>query len=221
MTTRQRGWRLPAALIALSAAPVLAGTARLVELAGGPALISSDARFTASPLSVVVHVTCAATYALLGAFQFATRFRRRRPGWHRASGRVLVVAGLGVAGSALWMTLFLPPQPGSGPLLFVLRLIFGPAVIAALVLGVAAIRRRDIDAHRAWMTRAYAIALSAGTQVFTQGAGGAIFGHRPLVFDASSGAAWVINLTIAEWAIRRPSGGMTHRRVLVTVGGER
>jgi hypothetical protein len=31
--------------------------------------------------------------------------RRRRPGYHRAAGRTLMVAGALVAGSALWMTL--------------------------------------------------------------------------------------------------------------------
>ncbi|WP_270888324.1 DUF2306 domain-containing protein [Pedococcus sp. 5OH_020] len=221
MTTRQRGWRLPVALIALSAVPVLAGTARLVELSGGPVLINPDARFTASPLPVAVHIACAATYSLLGAFQFLTRFRNRRPGWHRTAGRVLVVAGLGVAGSALWLTLFFPPQPGSGPLLYVLRLVFGPAMVAALMMGVAAIRRRDINAHRAWMTRAYAIAVAAGTQAYTEGVGGALLGHSGLALDISRGAAWVINLTIAEWAIRRPAATPNRRRVAVAVGGPR
>lgn len=121
MTTRQRGWRVPAALVALGAIPLLAGGARLVELAGGPALIPADGRFAASPLPVVVHIVSAAVYALLGALQFVPGFRRRRPGWHRAAGRVLVVAGLGVALSALWLTLFFAPQPDSGPVLFVLR----------------------------------------------------------------------------------------------------
>ena len=218
MTTRQRGWRLPAALIALSLVPVLAGTARIVELAGGPVLIDPDTRFTASPLPVVVHITCAATYAVLGAFQFVSKFRNRRPGWHRAAGRVLVVAGLGVAGSALWMTLLFPPQPGSGPLLFVLRLVFGPAMVAALTLGVAAIRRRDIDAHRAWMTRGYAIAVAAGTQAYAEGVGGAVFGHSSLALDASRGAAWVLNVAVAEWAIRRPTAKPARRRVAATVG---
>jgi hypothetical protein len=119
----------------------------------------------------------------------------------------------------VWMTVFLPPQPGSGPLLFALRLVFGPAVVSALVLGVVAIRRRDISAHRAWMIRAYAIALAAGTQAFTEGAGGALFGHSPAVLDASRGAAWVINLTVAEWAIRRTSATATRRRVALVEGG--
>jgi uncharacterized membrane protein len=204
----------------LSIVPVLAGTARLVELPGGPALIPSDARFTASPLPVVLHIVCAATYAFLGALQFAPRFRRRRPGWHRGAGRVLVVAGTGVAGSALWLTLFFPPQPDSGTLLFLLRLVFAPAMVGSVLLGVAAIRRRDILAHRAWMTRAYAIALGAGTQAFTEGVGGAVLGHSPLALDASRGAAWVINLAVAEWAIRRPSTTKSRRRVAVVVAGQ-
>lgn len=212
MTARQRGWRVPTALVALSVIPVVAGTARLVELAGGPAAIPADARFAVSPLPVVVHIVCAAVYALLGAFQFAAGFRRRRPGWHRAAGRVLVVAALGVALSALWLTLFFPPQEDSGPLLHVLRLVFVPAIVASLVLGVAAIRRGDVATHRAWMTRAYAIALAAGTQAFTEGFGGAVFGGSVLVLDASRGAAWVVNLAVAEWVIRRrPAGGGARR----------
>jgi uncharacterized membrane protein len=51
----------------------------------------------------------AAVDATLGAFQFSSRVRRRRPGWHRMAGRVLVVLGLAVAFSALWMTLFYDP----------------------------------------------------------------------------------------------------------------
>ncbi|WP_406830627.1 DUF2306 domain-containing protein [Pedococcus sp. KACC 23699] len=221
MTARQRGWRVPAALMALSALPVLAGAARLVGLAGGPQLIPADARFTASPLPVVVHIVCAAVFALLGSLQFVGGFRRRRPGWHRASGRVLVAAGAGVALSALWLTLFFAPQPDSGPLLLVLRIAFGSALLATLGLGVAAIRRGDVAGHRAWMVRAYAIALGAATQVFTEGVGGAVLGDGPLALDASRGAAWAINLAVAEWVIRRPHASGESRSGTVALAGER
>jgi hypothetical protein len=117
-----------------------------------------------------------------------------------------------VAVSALWLTLFYDPQPGSGTLLFVFRLVFAPAMATCLVLGFAAIRRRDIAAHRAWMMRAYAIGLGAGTQAFTEGIGEGIFGHGVLVADLSRGAAWVINLAIAEWLIRRPDRRRAARR---------
>jgi hypothetical protein len=46
-----------------------------------------------------------------------------------------------------------------------------------------------------------ALALSAGTQVFTQGIGPALFGSSELTTDLSLGAGWVINLAVAECII--------------------
>ena len=168
-------------------------------------MIPADDRCAGFPVALVVHIVGAAVFALVGAFQFVPRFRRPHPGWHRRAGRVLAVAGLLVAGSALWLTLFYDPQPGTGALLFVLRLVVASAMIGCLVLGVAAVRRRDFTAHRAWMIRAYAIAVAAGTQVFTEGFGGALFGTGEVRGDLLKAAGWVINLAVAEWAIRRPA----------------
>ena len=203
-TSPRLGLRVPIALVALSVIPVFAGIARLVQLSGGPQIIPEDSRFTSSPVAVVMHVVCSITYALFGAMQFAPGFRRRHPGWHRRAGRVLVVAGLGVAVSALWLTLFYPRKENSGDLLYFLRLAFASGMVTCLVLGVTAIRRRDVAAHRAWMIRGYALGLGAGTQAFTEGFGGALFGTSALALDASRGIAWIINLAIAEWAIRQP-----------------
>ncbi len=119
---------------------------------------------------------------------------------------MLAVAGLLVAGSALWLTLVYSPKPGTGDLLFVLRLVFASAMAGSLVLGIAAARRRDLPAHRAWMIRAYAIGLAAGTQAFTEGFGGALFGTGVVRDDLAKGAGWVINLAVAEWAISRAGG---------------
>lgn len=202
---RSRSWPVPAALVALSALPLAAGSARLVELAGGPDLMPADDRFTGFPAALVLHILGAAVFALVGAFQFVPRFRRHHRTWHRRAGRLVAGAGLAVAGSALWLTLFSEAQPGTGALLYVLRLVFGCAMAASLLLGVAAIRRRDVAAHRAWMVRAYAIGLAAGTQAFTEGIGGAVLGTGELRMDLAKGAGWVINLAVAEWAIRRPA----------------
>ena len=78
---------------------------------------------------MIVHIVGAAIYALVGAFQFVPRFRRSHRTWHRRAGRVLIVAGLLVAGSALWMTLLYAAKPGTGDLLYVLRLVFGSALV--------------------------------------------------------------------------------------------
>jgi uncharacterized membrane protein len=194
-------WTVP---LALSLIPVISGSLRLLEVAGGPQLMPTNPRIPASPAPVVVHVLGATLYAILGAFQFSVRLRRRHLNWHRKSGRILVGAGLAVAGSGLWMTLFYTGAPG-GDLLWGIRLLVGSAMAASIVLGFAAIRRRDIAAHRAWMMRAYALGLGAGTQAFTEGIVEALLGTTDLSKAISLGSGWVINAVVAEWLIRRPS----------------
>jgi len=200
----------------LSLIPLAAGTLRLLQLAGGPDVRPADPRYTGFPVALVVHIVGAALFAVVGAFQFVPRFRRRHLTWHRRAGRVLAVAGLAVAGSALWLTLFYPPKPGTGNLLFLFRLVFASGMAGCLVLGFAAIRRRDIPAHRAWMIRAYAIGLAAGTQAFTEGIGGALFGTGELSGDLAKGAGWVLNLAVAEWVIRRPTRSRRRRPAIQT-----
>jgi len=217
MTTQNRtrvqrprpGWPVPVALAAISAIPLIIGALRLLQLAGGPEVIPAEERFAGFPLPVALHILGAATYVLLGTLQFVPRFRRRHRTWHRRAGRILIVAGLLVAASALWMTLLYAAKPGTGDLLYVLRLVFGCALAACLILGFTAIRRRDIPAHRAWMIRAYALALGAGTQAFTLAPYPILTGHDPGPTTRAilMTLAWMINAAVAEWVIRarRPS----------------
>jgi uncharacterized membrane protein YozB (DUF420 family) len=65
------------------------------------------------------------------------------------------------------MTQFYPWPPGDGQIVYVERLIVGSAMVGSIVLALDAIRRRDFASHGAWMMRAYALALGAGTQVLT------------------------------------------------------
>ncbi|MCW2762009.1 MAG: hypothetical protein JWR85_2210 [Marmoricola sp.] len=108
------------------------------------------------------------------------------------------------------MTLFYTGAPG-GDLLWTVRLLVGTAVAASIVMGFTAIRRRDIAAHRAWMIRAYALALGAGTQVFTQGIGEAVFGTSELSTALSVSSGWLVNAAVAEWVIRRPAARRVRR----------
>jgi uncharacterized membrane protein len=202
--SRKGGWGGPLALIALGAPPLVAGTLRLVTLAGVAELMPDSARVAAAPLPVVVHIVSAAVFAVLGAFQFAAGFRRRRPGWHRAAGRLVVGCGLLAGLAGLWLALFYPRGPNVGALLTAFRLLFGSAMVAALVLGFGAIRRGDVRRHRAWLMRAYAIGLGAGTQMLT-GLVAAVLVTPPTELSRAlqDGAGWAINLAVAEWLIRR------------------
>jgi uncharacterized membrane protein len=210
-TSGRSGWRVPALLILLSLVPAIAGTARLAELARGAAITPANARFFAMPLPVVLHIVAVIPFAILGAFQFAPAFRRRHRGWHRAAGRVLAVCGLLAALTGLWMTLVYPWPAGDGVGVYVERLVFGTAMLGSMALALDAIRRRDFAAHGAWMTRAYAIGMGAGTQVLT---------HLPWFLRADGrpgelpravmmGAGWAINVVVAEWVIRRGSSRRT------------
>ena len=191
-------------LIVLSAIPLLFGALRLNELASGAEITPENARFFASPLPVIVHIVGAGVYALFGAFQFVSRLWRRGTGWHRWAGRVIVPCGLIVGLSGIWMTLFYPRAEDASDLLFALRLIFGSGMVLFIILGFIKIRRGDILEHRAWMTRAYAIGLGAGTQVLTGMIGALVFGKVNEFENALlMGAAWVINLAVAEWAVSR------------------
>lgn len=202
-TTKDRV--IPAGLILLGLVPALAGSARLAELASGAALTAENARFFDQPLPVLLHIPAAIIYSMLGAFQFAPGFRKRHRRWHRLSGGLLIPAALVVATTGLWMAHFYAWPAGDGQIVYVERLIAGAAMLGAIVMGLDAIRRRSFHEHGEWMIRAFAIGLGAGTQVFT---------HLPwfLLVDLTPGklprgvmmgAAWVINIVVAEWIIRR------------------
>ncbi len=200
-------WLVPAGLIFLALIPVIGGSLRLVELAGGPTLLPEGARFVASPIPIVLHIISVTIYCLLGAFQFVPSLRAYRPKWHRMSGRLLVVMGLIAAASGLWMSQFYDLPAYDGALLYLFRLIFGFGMIAAILLGLRAVQRRDITRHRVWMMRGYAIALGAGTQTVVMMPWVIAFG-MPGEFPRAllMGAGWVINLLVVEWITRRRPG---------------
>lgn len=201
----RRGRWLPVALIVLVVIPALGGIARLAELAGGPINLPPKPHVTASPMPLILHIVTGIAYAVLGAFQFVPALSRRRRAWHRVDGRIVVLLGLFVAVTALWMNQITPRDSGAAVLLYVFRLLAGSGMAVSAVLGVTSIRRGDLRAHRAWMTRSYALAFGAATQVFTIGIGQAVLGTTEMTNSLMNGTAWIINLAIAERAIRGAS----------------
>lgn len=192
-----------AGLVLLGIVPAMAGAVRLRQIAGGIAT-ADNARFLAMPWPVVVHIVAAVVFALPGALQFSAALRRRRLDWHRLAGVILVPCGFAVSLTGLWMTQFYPPAGLDGVAVYWMRIVVGVLMTVALGLGVSAVRRHDIGAHRAWMMRAYALGMGAGTQALT---------HIPLMIDPSlasersraiaMGAGWAINALVAEFLIQR------------------
>lgn len=186
----------------LSLIPVIAGASRISQLAFGAEITEANARFFHSPVPVIAHIICATVYLLLGAIQFLPRLRKGRPSWHKVAGRILVPAGVIAGLSGMWMAVFYTRPE----LDMVVRLIFGSVMVTSILLGLRAVLRRDFTNHRAWMIRGYAIGIGAGTQVFTTLP--FVIANRGADLDPTStvallAAGWVINLTVAEIAIRR------------------
>jgi uncharacterized membrane protein len=181
---------------------------RIVELGIGTEVTPDNARFFGAPWPVTLHILSSVAFCLLGAFQFAPGLRRSKPDRHRAAGWLLVPCGLAAAMSGLWMTLFYIAIAFDGPFVSAMRLAAGSAMALSLCLGVGFIRKGNILQHQAWMLRAYALGIGAGTQVVT---------HLPwflfpgiqgeLARTLSMGAGWAVNIAVAELLISRTLRG--------------
>lgn len=197
-------WWLPTAFIMLNLVPIVAGAWRLGEVARGAEMTGANARFIADPIPAVIHIVSAALFVTFGAFQFLPSLRGSPSGWHRRAGRPIAAMGALAGASGIWLTWSYPPAEADSSLLVAFRLCFGSALVAAVILGVAAARRHQLARHRVWMFRAYAIALGAGTQFLL---------HIPWIVCAQKtgelsrallmGGGWVVNLLVAELALRR------------------
>jgi len=195
---------LLAALLLLSLVPTLAGFSRLISLARGTNITSDNARFFAAPVPVVLHIVAVVLFGVLGAFQFPKSFRRKHLHWHRFAGRLLIPSGFVAALSALWLTQSYPHVEGDGSTLYFIRWIVGTAMLMALIMAVVALEHRRYPEHGAWMIRAYALGMGAGTQVFTHLPWVLLVGKpHGLVRDTLMAAGWLINICVAEWVIRR------------------
>jgi uncharacterized membrane protein len=207
---RRSDWLVPAGLIVLSIVPAIGGSVRVIQLATGAEITLENGRFFAAPLPILLHIFSAVLFSILGAFQFASGFRRRRPGWHRVAGRILVPAGMICALSGLWMAQFYPWPLFDGVYVYAMRLVVGSAMAFSLIRGTMAILQRDVPRHEEWMMRGYALGLGAGTQVLT---------HLPyflfpemqgeLARAICMGAGWAINIGVVEWIISR----RRHKRI--------
>lgn len=148
-----------------------------------------------SSISSVTHFFFGGIVLIAGAFQFHQGLRKRHLTLHRWLGRVYVIGVTlgGVAG------LLLAVNSNGG-----LVAHFGFGMLAVLWLfttltAYLAARARDIDAHRAWMTRSYALTLAAVTLRLYLPLSMIAGIEFEAAYQAIAWLCWVPNLLIAEW----------------------
>jgi uncharacterized membrane protein len=208
-TWRTRGafwWIALSSLAIVVFAPLPYALNSLATLAGGDQPVPANYvdRPALIQLAFYLHIACGGLALLLSPVQFLARLRARAPRVHRAVGRVALVA-IGIAGLA---GLVLAPVSLAGPvgtvgfgLLAVLWLTFATTAFRA-------IRRGDVDSHRRWMVRTFALTYAAVTlrlwlfllmilQTNLAGVDGDTAFHRAYLLVPF--LSWVPNLLVAEW----------------------
>ena len=197
-----RALTLALALAVCTFIPVMMAAVSVVQIPLG-ALPEDSLRLAAVPVTFFLHALAGVLFGVLGPMQFVRALRQRFGTLHRLSGRVFVLAGAGLALSGL--ALLLQVQSLATGLLDAARAVFGLALIAALVRGVAAARAHEVPGHRAWMVRAYAIGMGQGTVALVMYPIYLITGEPPmgLVADIVVVGLWLLNIALAEWVVRK------------------
>jgi len=165
------------------------------------------------PLWGIAHFATAFLFTVMVPLQLWPAFRNRHRSLHRWSGRALLAGGVVLATSGLLLVYHMPDRPlGERVFMTVVFTIF----VASLVNAVRAARARDFARHREWVIRAVAVALGSMTQRLLLPLFLATGIHGAADFwDKFVAAAWlsaVLNLSVAEWWIRRTAPAITMRR---------
>jgi len=181
------------------------------------ALVGGDmpATYQAHRAGILGHVFAASVALLLGPLQFRAGLRQRRPRLHRWLGRLYLGLGVGAGGlTGLYMAQF--AAGGS-----VARIGFALLALLWLATGLRAlhaIRQGAVDRHRAWMVRNFALTLAAVSLRIQLPAALAAGLPFELVYPAIAWLAWVPNLLVAEWLLRRRSEAPGKNRRVQSTG---
>ena len=149
---------------------------------------------------LLAHITGGSVALLLGPWQFSTKLRERALNLHRWLGRFylveVLIGSIGGFAMAVVSSEGLPTHVGFG-ILAVLWFFTGLQAYRKVRLG-------DIEAHRQWMIRNFALTFAAVTLRIQLPLMLALL-HWPFrpSYITVSWLCWVPNLLIAEWIVRR------------------
>ncbi|MFB6893433.1 DUF2306 domain-containing protein [Kitasatospora sp. NPDC056327] len=174
-------------------------TARYLTLDPEVFLDQQRAVYLANRVPLALHVGGGLVAILLGPWQFLPRLRARRPGLHRLTGRLYLLAVLATGTGGL----LLAPRGLVGP---VAPIGFTALAVLLLLSSAQAFRfalRRDLVRHRAWATRSYALILAAATLRIWLPVADLVGIPFEQAYATVAWTCWLINLVVAEHLIGR------------------
>jgi uncharacterized membrane protein len=191
------GW---AFLLLFAIFPVLVSTSYLTLNPESFPFADQRATYTAHLTMLMMHIIGAMLAILIGPFQFLPGIRKGR--WlkvHRWLGRTYLISVLVGGLGGLYMAQF---SYGG----MVTHLGFGALACLWLYTAYRAyhhIRNKEIEQHRQWMIRNYALTFAGVMLRIYLPLSGAMGIDFLTAYRAISWLAWVLNLLVAEWIIRR------------------
>lgn len=195
------GW---AVLMLMAVFPVLISTGYLTLKPEDITFAEQKAVYLAHHAMLMLHIIPSMLAILIGPFQFLPQFRKGRLlNLHRWLGRAYLLSVLFGGIGGLYMAQF-------GYAGLISELGFATLAILWLYSGTMAykhIRNKEIEAHRQWMIRNYALTF-AGTMLRVWMPISIVGMGIEFVtaYRAIAWLCWVPNLLLAEWIIRRGRG---------------
>ena len=171
-----------------------------------------QAVYTAHMTMLIIHIIASMLAILIGPFQYLPGLRKGRLlKIHRWLGRTYLVSVLFGGLSGLYMAQF-----AHGGI--ITELGFGTLAVLWLYSGYRAyrhIRNKDLEAHRQWMIRNYALTFAGVMLRVWAPLSVGLGADFTTAYIIIGWACWVPNLFVAEWIIRRTRPA---RRRITTVG---
>lgn len=164
-----------------------------------------QARYIENPMTTAIHMITGLLFVVLAPLQFIQSFRNKHRTLHKNLGRVLMVSAL-IAG--LYGLVAVATFPAYGGLATAASgWFFGPLFLFAVLRSFWHIRNKNIEKHREWIIRAFALGIGVGTQRILIGVFVTTTDY-PIV-EIFGPAMWIgfcFNLLVAELWINRTRG---------------
>jgi uncharacterized membrane protein YozB (DUF420 family) len=195
---------------------LLSGTVRMATMTQSPPSTDAfDIRYVQHMLVAFVHIVPGLLFLSLAPLQFITRVRQRHISFHRGLGRVLVGCAL-ISGVFGLVAGFRLPAFG-GIASQSATVFFGVIFLFSLAKAIYHIRRKEVQLHREWMIRTFALAMGVATiRVFLGLFTGLAGFSMEEVFGTTFWIGFGVNLLVAEVWINqtRRHRSVAHRQRL-------
>lgn len=151
------------------------------------------------------HVGLGALALALGPFQLSVKRRQRNLNLHRQLGKLYVISILVASVCAFYAAFFADTGWIAGLGFAMLALAWFYTTLRAY----QTIRQKQVDQHRAWMYRSYAVTLAAVTLRIILPVELALLGLPfSVAYPIVAWLCWVPNLIVVEWWLNRKQLGM-------------